>query len=659
MRPRSRYRPRSMWVCRTRALLLAIATVFAWGLARADEAPGGWLITQTATGLSFDTRTGIATRKASARKGLVSVSTVGAFTQSQFWERGAFRPTITLDDAELVDGLDLDDVSRLRSIRLDRSGSHVFLRSRKGPKTTVDLVHDGDVLIQWPRQTRASIISFEADALVISVQDKDSLDYVFSRIPRGEDGRLIAADRVEIGRLKGCALLSAKSLDIGLALQAFCDNKTGSDVYLLPKDGHDPLPIANSEKDEVLAYGVVRSVQGDVPVLAISGSRDARHAFHAISGLLLTGLGEPGAIASDGAGYQSWNQSYRTEALSMLYHKTGHGVFASLARRAMRGTLSVTNAHLDVGGPDNPRCGWASRLYSEDYRTPISLMVNQAVIVGSLVRACQKLGNACSTDLRRRIDTTAGCAVRAQEKNFDLESGLYRIPYGIKFRYDGVWAPWNWQMAWAVVLHHAAQVADKPAWDRRAATLVGQFVNSWEFEGGGALWRYWPPAYFAGWTEEDRISESRPAKRADAKPNYEDIAHAGISLRALAQITPSLEQASAVRARLDTLLEKGSMLPMFIDGAGAASPRWFPAAGWDAFATEEFRDRFAALLPSATSGDRLLAYANLYGPEEMFELNLALLSCGASECSQVKTWQFESVDDYLHRSPLFSIVRAE
>lgn len=101
------------------------------------------------------------------------------------------------------------------------------------------------------------------------------------------------------------------------------------------------------------------------------------------------------------------------------------------------------------------------------------------------------------------------------------------------------------------------------------------------------------------------------------------------------------------------------MLPMFIDGAGAASPRWFPAAGWDAFATEEFRDRFAALLPSATSGDRLLAYANLYRPEEMFELNLALLSCGASECSQVKTWQFESVDDYLHRSPLFSIVRAE
>jgi hypothetical protein len=188
---------------------------------------------------------------------------------------------------------------------------------------------------------------------------------------------------------------------------------------------------------------------------------------------------------------------------------------------------------------------------------------------------------------------------------------------------------------------------------------VDQFFKSWEFEQGGALWRYWPPAYFAGWTKEDRVSASRPVKRADASPNYEDVAHAGISLRTLAQIRPSEEKGSAVRKRLDTLLQNGFMLPTFIDGAGAPSPRWFPAAGWDAFATEDLRDRFASLLPSAVSGDRLLAYANLYRSEEQFDLDLALLSCGASGCEQVKTWRFESVDDYLRTSPLFSIVRAD
>ncbi len=659
MRHQSRYRARSPWPGRIRTLTLAIMTVLACGLARAANETGGWVITQTATGLSYDTRTGIAKRKASAQKGLISISTVGAFTQSQFWEQGAFRPTITLDDVKLVDGFELEDVSRLRSIRLDRSGSHVYLRSQKGPKTTVDLVHDGRVVSRWPRGTQASIVSFDADALVLSVQDRESLDYVFWRIPRADDGHLFASDRAEIGRVEGCALLSAKSLDIGIALQVLCDVARGSDVLLLPKGEHDPVPIADSDKDEILAYGLDPSIQDGIPVLAISGSRDARHAFHAISGVLLTGLGEPGAIASDGAGYQSWSQSYRSEALSTLYEKAGHDVFAALARRAIRGTLSATNAHLGVGGTHNPRCGWASRIYSEDHETPVSLMVNQAVIIGSLVRACQKLGNACSTDLRRRIDRMAVCAVRAQEKNFDAASGLYRIPSGINFRYDGIWAPWNWQMSWAFVLHHAAQVADKPRWDRRAESLVDQFFKSWEFEEGGALWRYWPPAYFAGWTEEDRVSASRPAKRADANPNYEDVAHAGISLRALAQMQLSEEKGSAVRKRLDTLLQSGFMLPMFIDGAGASSPRWFPAAGWDVFATEGLRDRFASLLPSAVSGDRLLAYANLYRPEEQFDLDLALLSCGGSGCEQVKTWRFESVDDYLRTSPLFSIVRAD
>ena len=649
---------RSRWPCRAVLLLLASVTLIGGGTSRAAGADHGWLITQTATGFSFDTRTGIAKRKSNARKSLVSVTTVGPYTQTQFWAQGGFRPTITVDGVKLVDGLDIDDVSRLRSIRLDKSGSLVYLRSRKGPKTTVDLVQDGEVVFQWPRRTRASIVSYERDGLVMSVQD-GGLNYVLSRIPRDKDGRLIAEGRVEIGRLAGCALLSAKSVDIGIALQVFCDEKKGSDVYLLPSGTHEPVPIAAGEKDEILAYGLDRSVDGKIPVLTVSGSRDARHAFHGMSGVLLNGLGEPGAVASDEAGYQSWSQAYRTGALAALYRKTGHDVFAALARRAMRGTLYTQNRHLGIRGSQNPNCGWASRIYSEDNRTPVSLMVNQAMIIGSLVRACQNLGDACPDDARRQIDRTAVCAVRAQERNFDPESGLYRIPYGINFRYDGIWAPWNWQMAWAFVLRQAARFADRPAWERRASALVQRFLTSWELGGGGVLWRYWPPEYFAGWTEHDRVSVSRPARKPDPDPNYEDIAHAGISLQALGQMNLDHERASTIQTRLDTLLQSGFMLPQFIDGGGTASPRWFPGAGWDAFATEELRDRYAALLPSATSGARLLAYANLYRPEEPFDLDLELLSCGKTGCSTSNIWRFQSVDDYLENSPLFSIVRAD
>jgi len=619
------------------------------------ETADGWIVSQTATGLSFNTKTGIGSRKSHSMEGLVSVSSVGNRTLLRFWERGAFRPTVMIGDRRLVDGYDIDDVSRLRSLRLAKSGSLVYLRSRKGPRTTVDLVQDGKVVFQWPRQTRASIISFDADGLVISVQDSKTLSYKFTRIGITDDGNLDPDQRQHVGSLENCALLSAKSLASGIALQVFCDEEKGSDVYFLPVGEDRPYPIANSAKDEVLAYGLDRSIRGAVPVLAISGSRAGRQAFHAVSGLLLNSLGEPGALASDEAGSQSWNQTYRTTALSVLYHKTGHGVFAALADRAMRSTLDSRNSQLKVSGPHNPSCGWASRIYSEDYRTPVSLMINQAVITGSLIRACKNLGKACPVTLRQEINQTTVCLAEAQEQNFDTESQLYRIPYAINFRYDGIWAPWNWQTSWAFVLSQAARTANKPHWDRRSQSLMRRFLKSWETPTDGALWRYWPPEYFSGWTTQDRISLSKPKKKPDPEGKYEDIAHAGISLLALGETPVDGKYASLIQARLDKLLDNGFMLPRHIDGRGPSSPRWFPGAGWDAFATDTQRKRYEKLVPGGAAGDRLLAYADLYDPNEVFQLDLELLSCRSSNCAPVREWHFDSVEKYLVGSPLFSI----
>jgi len=469
-----------LYACHWIALSSLVATAaVVFSKAHADyDSSAGWIVTQAASGLAFDSTTGLGQRKSIERKALVSASSIGERTLLQFWEPGAFRPTMMVENTKLVDGYDIDDVSRLRSVRLDKSGSLVYLRSQKGPKATVDLIQDGKVVFQWPRLTRASLVSFKADGLLVSVQDSHTLGYEFSHIPRDSDGRLIPDRRTHVGRLEGCALLSTKSINDGIVLQVFCDEEKGSDIYFLPRDTSTPVPVANSNKDEVLAYGLDRSLRGRIPILTISGSRAARQGFHAISGLLLNGLGEPGSIASDEAGYQSWNQAYRTTALSVLYQKTGHKLFATLAKRAMRGTLDVRNSALEIGGTQNPGCGWASRIYSEDHKTPVSLMINQAMIVGSLFRSCRNLGDACPATLRREIEKTAVCVVQAQEKNFNPESGLYRIPYGINFRYDGIWAPWNWQIAWAFVLHEAAQIAGKREWDRRATSITQRFLES-------------------------------------------------------------------------------------------------------------------------------------------------------------------------------------
>ncbi len=641
--------------CRLATCFSAFA-IFLSGAVHAEVA-GDWIVSQTATGLRFDTRTGVGERKSHAKEGLIAVSSSGDHTLVKFWERGAFRPTMVMDDRRLVDGFDIDDVSRLRSVRFDKSGSLVYLRSRKGPRTTVDLVQDGKIVFQWPRRTRASIISFDADGLTLSVQNSKTLTYEFFRISRSDEGNLNTSRKQHVGSLSNCALLSAKALTTGLALQVFCDPKKGSDIYFLPTEKNTPFPIANSDKDEILAYGLDRSIRDEIAVLAISGSRSAKHAFYAITGLLLNSLGEPAALASDEAGTQSWKQTYRTTALSTLYRKTGHGVFAALAQRAMRSTLDARNERLKIGGPQNPGCGWASRIYSEDYQTPISLMVNQAVITGSLIRACRNLGESCQSSLRREIEETASCLINAQEQNFDSKSKLYRIPYGIEFRYDGIWAPWNWQMSWAFVLSEASRTTQQPNWGRRADNLRRRFLESWESPKDGALWHYWTPEYFSGWTKNDRISKSKPERKANLNGNYEDVAHAGISLLALSETQLDEKYAFLIRSRLNNMLQSGFMLPRNIDGRGPSSPRWFPGAGWDAYATEELRERYEKFLPGGTAGDRLLAYADLYDPTEAFDLKLELLSCGMSACTSVSKWQFDSVRRYLDGSPRFSIER--
>ena len=138
----------------------------------------------------------------------------------------------------------------------------------------------------------------------------------------------------------------------------------------------------------------------------------ARHAYHAVSASLLTQLGEPRACAADSLGTQSWGQSYRTLALAELHAKSSHPVFAQLAVRAMRTTLRQRNG--DVGLTDrlNPSCAWASRLYSDDRRSPVSLLVNQGMIAASLALSCERLGESCPDDLRGEIAGALTCLRR-------------------------------------------------------------------------------------------------------------------------------------------------------------------------------------------------------------------------------------------------------
>ncbi len=624
-----------------------------------------WVVTQQATGFSYDTDTQMGSRKNIARKGLISVSTSGDNQLISYWSPGAYRATITFNGRTIVDGYDLNDVSRISSFRFTKSGSTAYIRTTKGPKAIVELVLDKRSVTSWPRLSIVRILSYKKSTLIISLFSEKTQTTEFWRYTNNTDS-LHRLDRQKIGHLKGCSILGSKVTKTGIALEVYCNRRRGSDVKFLTFETGDISTIAASENDEILAYSLAPHDRDTIPVLVVDGNSNARQFFHSFSGILLKNLGEPMAYASDEGGKQSWSQSYRTRVLAALFQKTNHEVFAMLSVQAMENTLQQQNENLGIHDRFNPSCGWASRIYSTDKRSPISFMINQAMISASLIDSCKQLGSKCEQNLQNRILENASCLIRENEQWFVADQGLYRIPYGAPFRYDGVWAPWNWHMMWTVVLNYVGEKKNNNTFINRAKSIATSFTNSWEMmtsptsKAEFAAWRYWTQPYYDGWREQEKISVSRKkqSKKNMGVERHEDLNHAGISLLGLSGtnfILP-LHLSQAVSNRIDLLLESDTFLPRDMNGNGPRSPRWRLGAGWHLFATERFHNVYAHKLPSSVANDQHLAYALLFDPAGEFDLKLHLKQCKDGICTDINSWNYDNLVEFLNFNPLIRIL---
>jgi len=648
-----------------------------------DLAREHWKISNLKNGFSYDTSTQLMAVKGLQKQGLISAAKKGDNLLLSFWQEGAYRPTITYNQATLLDGYELEDVSRISSFRFDELGSFVYIRTAKGPKVKVELIFNGDLVLSWPRLTKVKILSFTSNVVITSIYDEQLQQTKFSSYNLNNIDTL-AESKKELGSITGCDVLSTKVTKTGIFIQSYCKAKQGSDVLFLDLSTHKLLQTKSTQFDEYFGIKskdhrqLMRNENVTLPILTVSGAPKSRQLFHAISGSLGQLLGEPMAMASDEAGKQSWSQSYRTLALAELYQKTNHPVFARLAAQAMYATLRQQNQLRGISEEHNPRCGWASRIYSIDSITPISFMINQAMITNSLVNSCAKLEAYCSEKLKRLIDNTAVCLVDSYEYLYVEKEGLYRIPYGSKFRYDGIFAPWNWHLTWAAVLQHAGKVTKQVHLESRAFAIVEQFTKSWQFtddKSSRALWRYWTPHYYQGWTTQDKVSMNRPKQRpaVAGKTNYEDLNHAGLSLMGLNFMQYSMDekQQRALENTIDYLLGFGAILPKFIDGNGPLNPRWSLGAGWHASATPSLKSLFQSKLPGGVSSNKHLAYALLsqgkgQGKEQAenrFDLTFTLSYCSykpdpeqqSFTCQQVQNWTWQTIEGFLSNNPLFKL----
>ncbi|WP_120495627.1 hypothetical protein [Kiloniella sp. EL199] len=636
-------------------LLLSVPFV-----AYSEEYPD-WLITLQGSNQTYNTQTQEGSRKGVTRKGLISVSKSGSNQLEVYWEPGAYRATSVFNQTKIIDGFDLDDVSRTKSFRFNKEGDTAYIRTTKGPQAIVELIYNQKSIVAWPRLSIVSLLSFQKTGFYISLFSKktQATEFWFYSLPSDDH---LQAKGEKVGTLKNCSLLSSKVVKTGIAMSVYCDRERGSDVVFLSFKTGKIEKIKATSDDEFLAYSHLKKSKDSIPVMSLSGSNQGRIFFHAISQSFTKYLGEPIAYSSDESGKQSWSQSYRTLSLANLYKKTGHPVFATLAQQAMERTLDQQNLLRGIGGDHNPSCAWASRIYSEDGKSPLSFMINQGMISSGLIYACELLGDNCPLKLRQAILNNASCLAVSYEKYYLPDEGLYRIPYAAPFRYDGIWAPWNWHMMWSSVLSYVGHETDNRALTKRAHSITNRFIKTWEETReptSKILWRYWPEQYYRGWQSEDLVSASRPKQKKKnlQKERYEDINHASISLLGLSHMKQQLssEQINGLENTLKFLLQQGTILPRDMDGQGPRSPRWLPGAGWHIIANPALEQLYSRYLPGASTGDQHLAYAQLFDPEKEFSIELSFSQCRQSACEKINSHSFDNPKEFLTENPIFSL----
>ena len=634
-----------------------IATMMA-GLITSAGVPAfasqGWVIQQSSSGLSFDTQTRIAKRDGFAAQGLLSFTKRGGRELVQTWEQGSFQPTIRLDGKTIQDGKDYANLRQLSNIRLSATGSLTFLLRQRGQKAPVELLQDFKTVFQWPHRTPVKTLGPIGQRFLISMSDPKELEIKWLAFRTDEEGTILPQTLSEIGSLRDCSVLQNRPVRSGILINATCTNAGPASLFHLAFDG-TMTTIASQERDVLLARGLLKKgddklQRGEFTAYSAAGTDSALHFYHAIYGALMSNLGEPGSFASDAGGRQSWSQTYRTTAIGELYKKVKHPALADLAINAMSSTLSNQNRFRRVSGKFNPACGWASQVYSIDKSSPVSLFVNQAFIASSLKRTCANLDDQCSAALGTKIGTTLSCLSDHYGKQFDSKTGLYRIAHQSPFRFDGIWAPWNWQLSMAHML-----AKDAPSSDAQARGMVDRFSREVRYQNTSTLWTYWPEIYYHGWQQAQNVSMNRPVQKPAKPKRAEDISHAAITLMAICDIGMSEKLRNGLRSRLHTIMSDGVEQRKYLDLTGPRDTRWTPSVGWDCLGSKKLAKRFTHAMRGGATGQKLAAYARLFDPAAPFDLKLNILRCTTEKCRPVRTLSYASPQDFLTDNPFFRI----
>lgn len=255
-------------------------------------------------------------------------------------------------------------------------------------------------------------------------------------------------------------------------------------------------------------------------------------------------------------GFSLYNNDYAilsiTEAPAILslinmYKKTSDISYLYLA--AERASNILSSNYRDPSKDDSGYFGWKVKVFSNNNKaTPF--LVHDAIILDSLlelakeIRPSQELSARYPNYLDDLNNVFISNFEHHQKQFFYFENdalkitkqgeGYYTFPEGDGYKYDKVNLPFNMMNAYIRPLLNYAKITNDDKYLLVAHSLGRLFKRHLRYEknSNSYLWPYWWGMYTHGWSK-GQLSKNTPNQKAPSSPEYVDIDHASLDIRAV------------------------------------------------------------------------------------------------------------------------------
>ncbi len=294
----------------------------------------------------------------------------------------------------------------------------------------------------------------------------------------------------------------------------------------------------------------------------------------------------PYANTTNDWGLFSWSYSYDLRGLIDLQLITKNLELKNEINKTVEAFLYTSNKYRNPSLTSLSPNLWAAKKYTID-GSYLDNLDEGSLIIYPMLKALNN--NLLDNKYEANVITSAKELFNFYETDFNSLDSLYRFKYGTRFRWDGVWQPFNKQSNLGLVLMELIKntSTNSMVYSSRLNQLATSFKNEITiFQENKLSWNYWPQKFYDGWKASDAISFNTPSHPSSIGGPV-GLSYAGIDIEFIVNFIKenghtvfSENDILFLQNNLENIFNQNGFSPILTGSISKSSFIYQPSYGW-------------------------------------------------------------------------------